>query len=1084
MKCKIGIVRILRFLFLLFIIVFVNFIKGNGQTDISVINHEADSLQSLINSCADDSCRFRILSSHFWRFADYDLERVRRIGEKAFETVRHTNNLRLLSDGYDLKGVIFEKDKEYDSAIVFFKKALDLSQKTGYVERTRWCYYHFGNILWAKGNADSALYYYRILNRDHVDIAGSPSEFMVIRQMAYLFDDHYQISDSAEKYFNKMLLISRRVGDAQSELESHINLMNFYYKTNQIKKLLEAINSALVIAEKNNHEKALINIYNMVGDMFLVNKRNYELALIYYNKVLEICRPRYKQWEATILNDIGDMYLNMGNDSLAMLYVNEGLKVAKTMNLKHQISESYRNLGIIYKSQGRLHEAIDHFQICYNTGCDKCSKVVFHQALIDIGDSYIALQNPGKAFDYYNQSLNLAMEFKANKELAASSLRLGNYYSLSDNGKTKAYYLSAIKYARQSNDLETIKFISDTLSSFFRKQNNFEAAYEYQMLARAMEDSIIQINNQASLADWELKFEIEKINKEKQANEQLAAAEIKRQKAFRNGTILISLLLVVLGSVVYSGYRRKKKDNSLLEKMSDELHQADEMKLRFFSNISHELRTPLTLILNPAKSLLETGTVEGESKKQLEYIYNNALKLRDLTNQIMDLQKLDAGKLTLKPEEADIIEYCVGVASSFESLCYKKNISVSICSNHRSVIASFDKDKIGKILSNLLSNAFKFCYEASVIEMLMEISNNNFTLSVNDKGVGIPSDEIDKAFNHYYQASTNNQAEGTGIGLAYVKELAEFMNGKASIKSTVQQGTKVTVTIPLASCFIADTAEFELRIPKAGIDETKPLIIEGELNEDRNTVLIAEDNDELRNFIGDLLKADYNLILAVNGHEGAKAAFKYLPDIIVSDVMMPDMNGFDMCAMLKKDERTSHIPVILLTAMDGSQSSLEGYQTGADDYIIKPFDNEILKLKIRNIIATSEASRRQFDLKSMLSVDSYKFGNTDKEFMKKCFETIEKHIDNSDFSVELLAGEMSFSNRNFYRKIKALTNQTPAELVRIYRLHYAKRLLQNTDMKVFEIAMAIGYEDVNRFRQAYKKLFGFPPSESINNVVA
>jgi DNA-binding response OmpR family regulator len=317
-----------------------------------------------------------------------------------------------------------------------------------------------------------------------------------------------------------------------------------------------------------------------------------------------------------------------------------------------------------------------------------------------------------------------------------------------------------------------------------------------------------------------------------------------------------------------------------------------------------------------------------------------------------------------------------------------------------------------------------------------------------------------------------------------VKELAEFMKGKANIKSTVQQGTLVTVTIPLASCFIADAAEFELRIPKAGLDEIKPFIIADEQNEDRNTVLIVEDNDELRDFIADLLKADYNLILAVNGREGAKAAFKYLPDIIVSDVMMPDMNGFDMCALLKKDERTSHIPVILLTAKDGSQSSLEGYQTGADDYIIKPFDNELLKLKIRNIIATSEASRRQFDLKSMLSFDSYKFGNTDKEFMKKCLATIEKNIDNSDFSVELLAGEMSFSNRNFYRKIRALTNQTPAELVRIYRLHYAKQLLQNTDMKVFEIAMAIGYEDVNRFRQAYKKLFGFPPSESINNVVA
>ncbi len=1062
-------------------------LKGAAQKleSRSITRSDLDSIDLLVDQCITDTCRFRVLQSYFWLYASYDMNRVRSIGEQAYGEVRNSKNPQIRADGFDIKGFLYEKEEKYDSAAFFFHKALYLARKTGYDRRIRWSYYHLGLIYGAAGNPDSAVYYFKTLNRQYPsDISSSPSDYDVYRQLAYLFDDTYEMPDSAEKYFQQMLFLSRESSDAQREIESQINLMNLYYKTNQIKNLLETINTTLVLAEKNSHEKALINIYNMIGDMFLVNKKNYELALVYYNKVLEICRPKYKQWEATILNDIGDLYMRMGNDTLALRYVNEGLRVAKTMNLKHQISESYRNLGVIYKSQGRLPEAIHHFQICYNTGCDKCSKVVFHQALIDIADSYMALQNPDKAFDYYNQSLDLAMEFKANKELAVSSLRLGNYYSLLDNGKSKAYYLSAIQYARQSNDLKTIKIISDTLSSYFRKQNNFKAAYEYQMLARTMEDSIIQIDNQASLADWELKFEIEKINKENQTNERLAAAEIKRQKAFRNGTLLIALLLVVLGLVVYSGYRRKKKDNSLLEKMSDELHQADEMKLRFFSNISHEFRTPLTLILNPAKSLLETGTVEGESKKQLEYIYNNALKLRDLTNQIMDLQKLDAGKLTLKPEEADIIEYCVGVASSFESLCYKKNNSVAICSNHRSVIASFDKDKVGKILSNLLSNAFKFCYEASVIEMLMEISNHNFTLSIKDKGLGIPSDEIDKAFKQYYQASTNNQTEGTGIGLAYVKELAEFMKGKANIKSTVQQGTLVTVTIPLATCVIADAAELEHRIPKTGLDEIKPFIIADEQNEDRNTVLIAEDNDELRNFIGDLLKADYNLILAANGREGAKAAFKYLPDIIVSDVMMPDMNGFDMCSLLKKDERTSHIPVILLTAKDGSQSSLEGYQTGADDYIIKPFDNELLKLKIRNIIATGEASRRQFDLKSMLSVDSYKFGNTDKGFMKKCLAIIEKHIDNSDFSVELLAEEMSFSNRNFYRKIKALTNQTPAELVRIYRLHYAKRLLQNTDMKVFEIAMAIGYEDVNRFRQAYKKLFGFPPSESINNVVA
>ena len=203
--------------------------------------------------------------------------------------------------------------KRYDSAALFFHKALELARKTGYNRRIRWSYYHLGLIYGAAGNADSALYYYKTLNRQYPsDISSSPSDYDVYRQMAYLFDDTYEKPDSAEKYFQQMLLLSREAGDAQREIESHINLMNFYYKTNQIKKLLETINAALVLAEKNNHEKALINIYNMIGDMFLVNKKNYELALVYYKKVLEICRPKYKQWEATILNDIGDVYLQDG----------------------------------------------------------------------------------------------------------------------------------------------------------------------------------------------------------------------------------------------------------------------------------------------------------------------------------------------------------------------------------------------------------------------------------------------------------------------------------------------------------------------------------------------------------------------------------------------------------------------------------------------------------------------------------------------------------------------------------------------------------------------------------------------------
>lgn len=1042
-----------------------------------------DSLSLLFNNCITDTCRFKILYDYYWTFADYDHGRVREAGEQAFSIIKNSDNLKLLADGLDIKGVILEKDKEYDSAYLYFLSALDISSSINYESRTRWSLYHLGLIQKIRGNADSSLYYLRETQKHGFPDNESPSQADILKQIAFVFYDLYMSRDSAESYLNQALISSRESGDNAKKAEAYISLMTFYYKTNQVRKLLETINLALVHAEENNFEKVIINIYDMIGDMFLVQKRNYETAMDYYKKVLEICRPEYKQWEATILNDIGDLYLQMGNDSLALVYINEGHGIARELNYKHQLSESYRNLGKVYKYQGRLQDAIDSYQLCYDTGCDKCSKVVFHNALIDIGDAYMTLNDYDKAFEYYNESLALAEQFNAVKEAAISNLRLGNYFSRNSPVNARLFYETSARLAEQSNDLRVVKDIADTLSFFYRENRDYKKAFEYQLLARTAEDSLINEENEASLSDWELKSEIEKINRENLLQEQLAAAEISRQKAYRNVAFLITLLLIIPGSVIYLGYRRKKKDNLLLEKMSEELHHSDEAKLRFFASVSHELRTPLTLILNPAKNLLESVPVKGEQKRQLEYIYNNAIRLRDLTDQIMDLQKLDAGKLVLNPEEADIIGYCVGIASSFESLCFKKNNSLLIHSNCSSAITKFDKDKIGKILSNLLSNAFKFCFEGSSIELHMDLRDNIFMMSVCDHGIGIPAGELDKAFKQYYRASTNNQIEGSGIGLSYVKELTAFMNGKAEIESAVQKGTKVNISLPVNIYTIIDDSPYELIIPKGKKFRSLEYVFPEDTDESKNMILIVEDNDELRTFIGDLLKRQYNLVMAVNGRNGAEMAFKHMPDLIISDVMMPDINGFEMCSVLKKDERTSHIPVILLTAKDGVQSNIEGYLTGADDYIIKPFDNELLRLKIRNVVATAEASRKQFDIKTILNVDSFKFSQTDKEFMRKCMSVIERHIDDSSFSVEVLAVEMSFSSRNFYRKIKALTNQTPADLIRVYRLHYAKKLLQNTGMKVFEIAMAVGYEDVNRFRQAFKKHFGFPPSESINNVI-
>jgi signal transduction histidine kinase/DNA-binding response OmpR family regulator len=1042
---------------------------------ISKVN-ETDSLKLLVQHCSTDTCRFRVFSDYFWLYANYDIKRVKEIGILAFNEIKNSRNLRSLADGYDIKGVMLESEKKYDSAKFYFNKALKTSEQAAYNSRIGWSYYHLGTIYARQGNMDSARYLMNKLLSFYSNKSMLSEACNVYRQIGTLYAEQSE-PDSAITNYYKMLALSHRIGDKQQEMAAYIAIMYFYNKTNNVKKLIETINEGLILAQEINHQKALINIYYLIGEVFLNQKKNYEIALIYYKKVLDICASKNREWEATILNDIGDLYLQQGNVNMALFYVQKGLSLARQLNFKHQISESYRNLGKIYLHQGNLTSAVNSFKTCYNTGCDKCSKIVFHNALIDIADSYMSLHDEGNAIDYYQKSLALAKEFNSDKELAISKFKIGNFYQHSKYALARKYYLAAIESAIKSNDLKTIKDISDTLSSFLSLSGDFKSAYKYQLLARSTEDSINMIAQQASLAELELKFLFEKINKENEIKAQESVSEIRRQKLMRNAFLSISLLLIIMGVIIYISYRRNKRDSVLLGRMSAELHQADEMKLRFFANVSHEFRTPLTLIMNPARKLLEHFREDNEHKKQLEYIYSNAIKLNELTNQIMDLQKLDAGKLILKPEFANIVSYCVGIVSSFESICYKKKNIIRLVSNCRSAGAFFDKDKIGKIISNLLSNAFKFCFHETVIEVRILLTDQYFAFTVIDKGIGIPSDEINKAFNQYYQATSNLNGEGTGIGLAYVKELVEFMQGSIKAESVINQGTEITIGFPITGCQITDEAEMIIEIPQTKTIYSRTFVLPEPPDENKYTILLTEDNNELRNFIAELFKPEYNIIMSVDGKEGLESAFRYIPDLIISDIMMPNLNGFEMCGILKKDERTSHIPVLLLTAKDNQESSIEGYQTGADDYILKPFDNELLRLKVKNVLATRASIRNQFNSESNTLPNAGAYSEIDRNFMKKCIHVINQNKSNPEFSVEKLARELAFSRSNLYRKVQSLTNFNPAELIRNIRLQHACYLLKNTNLRVYEVATEAGYDNTNKFSQAFKKQFGLLPSE-------
>ncbi|HEX2922259.1 MAG TPA: ATP-binding protein [Bacteroidales bacterium] len=1054
-----------------------------GQDYNSIIKADSDSLILLLEDCETDTCRFRILYNYYWKYADKNHDRVKEIGEKAYSIIKYSDNIRLLTDGYDIKGGILEKQKQFDSAYIYFRRALNLSLKIKYRSRSQWSMYHLGLNLRNMGYADSSLYYFKELQKQGSFNIESPSAPDVLKQIAFLFFEDYHLQDSAELYLNKILELS--MGDPEKESEAYLTLMSFYYKTNQIRRLFETIDAALVHAEEENYDKVIINIYDLIGDMFLVQKKNYETALLYYKKVLEICRSKYTDWEATILNDIGDLYLQMGNDSMAYVSVKEGFEVAKSINYKHQLSESYRNLGKIYRYRGDIARAIENFQLCYDTGCDICSKVVFHKALIDIGDSYVLLNNREKASEYYYESLALAQHFNAKKEEAISDLRLGNYYSLNNKEKARLFYESSAEKAKESDDLGIIKDIADTLSRFYLSSLDYKKAFEYLNLSSITNDSIIEREKEANLSEWELKFEIDKINKDNLLNEQLAEAEIKRQKTYRNFSLLIAILFIILGSVVYRSFRRKKKDNLLLEKMTVDLNEANEMKLRFFANVSHELRTPLTLIKAPLDILLKQPD-NHQQKDYLELINKSSRKLTNLINQLLYLRKVDEGAVTLQPVRGNISACINDIVSLFKQVAENNSVELSFRSSN-DIIIPFDPEKIETIITNLLTNAFKHTHEdGKVIVSIEKESADTIKIIVQDTGKGIKNADIDRIFNRFYSVQEdlgNNSGIGSsGIGLSLVKELVTIHKGNISVESKEGSGTKFTITIPAGknpypgiTVVLPDKEPEEIESGKLlSCNVTMPQNFE--LDPDYK-VLLVEDNSDLRNFLKSEISKYTKVIIAGNGDEGFKLAEAELPDIIITDVMMPVMDGIELCKLLKSNLNTSHIPVIILSAKASLDSQIKGINTGADDYIPKPFDLSLLLAKIHSVLKSREALRRHYRTQLSIIPSEITVTNADEGFLKKLIDIVEERIAEDDLSANLIAALMGMSRSVLYAKLKEITGQSVNEFTRSVKLKKASMALLQNNKSISEIAYMHGFNTPQYFTKCFKEEFGTSPKE-------
>ena len=600
-----------------------------------------------------------------------------------------------------------------------------------------------------------------------------------------------------------------------------------------------------------------------------------------------------------------------------------------------------------------------------------------------------------------------------------------------------------------------------------------------------------------------LKNQFDKIDDQQTDLEnQIAAIKYQEERYYAQNNLLkvtMVLLAIILSLTVYSVYsifaitkknRQLKLTNkkitvqrNQIEKIAEEVKVSNEAKLNFFTGLSHEFKTPITLILSSIESVSDVAKEKGSKlMNEVELIYNNSNRLLRLINQLLDFRKVEDRKFTLRASKTNIFTFSKNIFKDFNREAKKRNIVFNLSSNNEELDLFIDRNLMDKVYFNLLSNAFKFTPENGkiVIDIQDHAEKDTVSIHFKDSGIGIPENEMDSVFQAFFKGS-NNRKNSSGIGLHLSKEFVEMHKGSIEVKSI--HGTEFVVTLYKGRAHfdeneiiteqdLVDTHVMDFT--SENLIEDNYLIQTPDSDQDKYSVLIIEDNRDLLLFLQKKLKLEYRIYLS-DGTDAIEKAFEFIPDVILCDVNLPDKNGFEICEMLKRDLRTSHIPTIILTALGNKESYLKGLQSGADLYLTKPFSYSILIQSIKSLLYNREKLRYYYtsNIHKVEQTDS--FGNIEQKFLSQLNSLIKDNLDNSDFSVENLAENLNISRVQLYRKVKAMMGISVSDYIGTIRLEKAKSMLESTSLSISEIAYSTGFSSPNYFSTAFKNIYGTSP---------
>ena len=630
------------------------------------------------------------------------------------------------------------------------------------------------------------------------------------------------------------------------------------------------------------------------------------------------------------------------------------------------------------------------------------------------------------------------------------------------------------------------------------KKNSFRYKLEGTDADWVIVDNVQNFASYSDLQPGEYIFKLQSFNGDGLPSEEIQTVELTIKNPFYKTGWAYLLYLITLFVIGFFAYRYAMDMVRLRRRVAEEereiqrIKELNEAKLEFFTDMSHELRTPLTLIISPLEHILQDKELPQNLKRRMKEINENGRKLLDLTNSLIDFRKVGEGKMKLTVVKSDLGKFLLKTAAAFQNYAEDRKIDFRIITPKESVKGWFDPNIVERVLFNLLSNAFKYTPENGKVEVYLEKTDSETArIKVTDTGKGMSSKEVANIFERYFTSNPIKSLFGTsGIGLSLVKKLLDLHNGQIEVKSSQGKGTSFQITLPIGNG--EDVSMPEDKDPELiPVDFSAPIIpvsekaVEPIISSEQNqTLLIVEDNLEIQILITNIFEAEFTILTATDGVEGFKAAIEHRPDLIISDVMMPNMSGFELSDKLKNDIRTSHIPLVLLTALNDFESKKAGFEKGGDVYISKPFSPELLELQIHNLLNTrkKETEYQKTKMRMEPSVPDIT-QNKDEVFLQNVIDVIEKNYHSSDLSVEMIAQQTHLSYIQFYRRFKSITGINAKEYIRTFRLKKAAHIIKNNPGKsVSEVMYSVGFSSLSHFTSSFKKKFGMTPTQFKKNL--